>query len=169
MKLNLLGLIFVLCLYNIDTIQAQNETSVNTYTIIDELESNTSSSQGEIRIHSDPKITALLGFPVEEVSVSTGKSEYLRMPGFRIHVFMGNNPRQSRSEAFSKEKQIKEVFPDLSTYVTYEAPNWKLLVGDFMTKEEAVVFKQNLQKAFPHFGKEMYTVSDKIKVPVDKM
>ena len=75
--------------------------------------------------------------------------------------------RASKDEAFLKEKEIKELFPDLSTYVTYTAPFWKLRVGDFRSHEEAYRMMRILMEAFPKYGKEMYIVREEIRIPLN--
>jgi hypothetical protein len=139
--------------------------SLNAQTIIDDLQSNSNPSEGVVRIECDPAINALIGTPYER-NTPDGSYEFTERSGYRIQVFMGNNPGAARSEANSRQSSIKDAFPDLGAYLTYDAPNWKLVVGDFITREEANVVKQQLQREFPHFGKELYIVPDKIKVPV---
>jgi hypothetical protein len=136
-------------------------------TIVEELVSNTNPAEGVIHIESDPAITALIGIPTHRL-IAGENYDYIEHSGFRIQVFMGNDHNTARSEASSKQASIKGVFPNLTTYLTYDAPNWKLLAGDFATQEEATVFKQQLQKEFPQFGKEMYIVVDKIKLPIER-
>jgi hypothetical protein len=139
--------------------------SLNAQNIIDDLQSTSNPSEGVIRIESDPAITALIGTPTGRFNPDGGY-EYTERSGFRIQVFMGNNAGSARSEANYRQSAIKELFPDLGVYLTYDAPNWKLVVGDCITREEANVIKQQLQQEFPRFGKEMYIIPDKIKVPV---
>ena len=55
----------------------------------------------------------------------------------------------------------------MPTYVTYDAPFWKLRVGDFRSHEEAYHLMRQLMKAFPAFGKEMYIVREEIQIPLD--
>ena len=64
---------------------------------------------------------------------------FLKVQGYRTQVFSGNNQRVSKDEAFRKEKEIKELFPEVPTYVTYNAPFWKLRVGDFRSHEELII------------------------------
>ena len=142
-------------------IQAQ----VKQVTIIEELEKNVP-GEGVVRIISDPKITDLVGLLSPEISVD--KENFAETNGFRIQVFMSNDRRTARNEVKDKGSLIKEVFPEIAPYERYTAPNWKLLVGDFLTKEEAEVFRQKLQKSIPELGKEMYVVSDKINIPIHK-
>ncbi len=157
----------LVCLFGIMPLQAQD--SYSSGTIINELQSNDDpGSEGVVRVKSDPAITALLGLPSGSSGSFSGDKDYMKKTGYRVQVFSGNNPRLSKSEAFSKKKMIEEAFPDTPAYVDYDSPNWRLRVGDFRTKEEAVVFMQELKKAFPDMGKEMYTVVDKIKIPIEK-
>jgi hypothetical protein len=154
--------VFSLILFAVGFNCVQAQTS-----IIEELESNSNPADGVIHIESDSAITALIGTPNNRLITSESYS-YIERSGFRIQVFMGNDHNTARSEASSKQASIKDAFPDLSTYLTYEAPNWRLLAGDFTTREEATVFKQQLQKEFPQFGKEMYIIVDRIKLPIEK-
>ena len=73
----------------------------------------------------------------------------------------------SKDEAFRKEKEIKELFPDVSTYVTYNAPFWRLRIGDFRSHEEAYHMQRLLMDAFPAYRKEMYIVREEVKIPLN--
>ena len=65
------------------------------------------------------------------------------------------------------EEEIKELFPDIPTYVTYNAPFWKLRVGDFRSHEEAYQLMRQLMEAFPDYAKEMYIVKEEVKIPLN--
>ena len=133
--------------------------------IIDELERNVP-NEGFIIITADPKIKDLIG--VISPETSSNKDISIVANGFRIQVFMSNNPRTARRELLEKIGSIKSVFTEIAVHDIYAAPNWKLLVGDFLTKEEAEVFKQKLQKSIPGLGREMYIVQDKINIQIQK-
>jgi len=171
-------------------IQAQ----VKHVTIIDDLETFVP-GEGIIQITSDPKITELIGNVLSETSASEKKNvssstttssstsaptptsstpasarannstSYAKISGYRILVFMSNDPKMVKTLTH-KGNLIKGAFPDISVYTGYTAPNWKLLAGNFRTKEEADVAKQKLQRAIPELGKEMYVVPDKINIPL---
>ncbi len=163
MKKNISFLVVLFCFfYTCVQLQAQEKAA----NIVQDLEVVRSDWEGVIHIESDTAITALVGNPNTHINTS-GNFGFVEKTGFRIQVFMGNNPGSARSEASSKQEAIKEAFPETSTYLTYEAPNWRLFAGDFVSREEAAVFKEQLQKAFPQFGKEMYIVVDKIKIPIE--
>lgn len=120
-------------------------------------------------MHQSAAIERMIGERMAGVNVETTDSVvYLKIQGYRTQVFSGNNQRASKDEAFSKEKEIKELFPDVPTYVSYNAPFWKLRVGDFRSHEEAYHMMRQLMAAFPKYGKEMYIVREEIKIPLNE-
>lgn len=136
-------------------------------TIFDALQES-APGKGEVVIRQSPAIRNLVGVRKQGADVETsGDETFLKIQGFRAQVFSGNNQRKSKDEAFRKEKEIKELFPDLPTYVTYTAPFWKLRVGDFRTHEEAYHVQRMLMEAFPAYKKEMYIVKEEVKIPLD--
>ena len=54
-------------------------------------------------------------------------------PGFRIQVYVGNQ----RQDLESNKLLIYQKFPELSAYISYSQPTYKLKVGDFMRKLDA--------------------------------
>ncbi len=164
MNLRTLIISSFLCLSGI-SIQAQ-DVSDQKNTIITELQLNDSQgSKGVVRITADAGINSLIGTPWKN---SSKDSEFIKVSGYRVQTFSGNDSRTSRDEAYRKERSIKETFPDIRTYIEYRSPRWSLRVGDFRTKEEATVFLQELKQAFPEFGKEMYTVKvEEVNIPVN--
>ena len=82
--------------------------------------------------------------------------------GYRIQVFSDRNQRTAKGEALSKERSIKESFPEMGTYITYDAPSWRLRVGDFRTRDEAAARLAELREAFPGFAGEIIIVVDVI-------
>jgi len=88
---------------------------------------------------------------------------------YKIQAFAGNNQRTSKNEAYRKQTLIQQTFPELETVVLFDSPFWRLRVGNFKTREEAEQVLDELRKAFPSFGKEMYIVTDEVKIPVDQV
>jgi len=143
---------------------AQNE---QIKTIFDSLE-EPATGKGDVVIHQSDAIRKLVGARKHGANVEQADDgdSFLIMDGFRTQVFSGNDHRLSKKEALDKEEQIKEQFPELTTYVEYMAPFWKLRVGDYRTHEEAYHVLRQLSGAFPSFAKEMYIVKEKIRIPL---
>lgn len=151
-------------------IMSQEQDTIPTepaYTIFDDLAKH-EAGKGVVTIHQSEAIRNLVGACKFGKDVETTDDEtFLKIQGFRTQVFSGNNQRKSKDEAFNKEKEIKELFPELPTYVTYTAPFWKLRVGDFRSHEEAYQALRQLMVAFPAYAKEMYIVKEEVKIPLN--
>ena len=86
---------------------------------------------------------------------TTYKNSY-KLKGYRIQIYSGNKKQpanQSRS-TFSRLYRTKKAHMD------YEQPYYKVRVGDFRTKIEALKFKNDLIKHFPN----CYIVNDEIDI-----
>lgn len=90
-----------------------------------------------------------------EPGVSTG--------GYRIQLFAGNNPRTAKGQAESRAAQVAEQFPEWTGHITFDAPYWRLKVGDFQRYEDATAALSTLKAQFPAFAREMRVVRDRIK------
>lgn len=84
--------------------------------------------------------------------------------GYRIQVFSDSNPRTARNEANAKAGNIASRFPEYRSYVTYDAPYWRLRIGDFRTYEEAIDVVDAIKEAFPAYRRELRVVRDRINV-----
>jgi hypothetical protein len=125
------------------------------------------SGKGTVVIHQSEVIKQLVGMlpPDAKIEEENGK-RFLLVQGYRIQVFLGNNQRSSKDEAFNKEKQLNTLYPDLPTYVNHQAPFWRLRAGDFFSYEEALAMKYNLSEDFPAFKHEIGIVKEEIRIPL---
>jgi hypothetical protein len=139
--------------------------------IIDELNTDYP-GQGHVTIFEDEAIKGIVGksmTPSRPVYVSNdGSTAYVKMRGYKIQAFAGNNQRTSKNEAYRKQAMINQAFPELETVVIFDSPFWRVRVGNFRSRDEAAAVLRELRNAFPSFGKEMYIVTDEVKVPVNQ-
>jgi hypothetical protein len=78
--------------------------------------------------------------------------------GFRFQIFSG----VSRNAAYAANSNFMEIFPGVPTYVTFEPPNFKVRVGDFRFKFQALAFRDDMVKqGITGF----FIVHDKIIIP----
>ncbi|MDR1337246.1 MAG: SPOR domain-containing protein [Tannerella sp.] len=121
--------------------------------------------KGAVTILQPPAVRALVDSHVTGVKIeSDGERNYLTAPGYTIQVFTGNNQRKSKDEAFSKKDQINKIYSEVSIYVDYTAPFWRLRVGDFLTSEEALCMMYNLNGSFPAFRNEIKIVRENVRI-----
>lgn len=164
MRSKFLLLIVALFCFSVVGLKAQAQN------IISDLETP-KAGEGTVRIICDPEIVELLGMPTSsprpsESGTASGNA-MATAAGYRIQIYMDNSPK-AKNEATRIESLFKETFPNVGTYVRYNAPNWKVLVGDFRTQEEANSFKQSIQGSLPEYGKEMYIIPSRINLPGQK-
>lgn len=137
----------------------------NAQNIISDLETP-KAGEGRVSIVCDPEIIELLGTPTStpppEISEET---QTVKLNGYRIQVYMDNS-QTAKNEASRIVGLVNEAFPEVTAYIKYNAPNWRVLIGDFQTKKEADTFKQTIQSSLPELGKEMYVIPSKINFSI---
>lgn len=148
-------------------LSAQTTVDEQVVTIFDTLQEG-GAGKGSVTVHQADGIRNMVGARLHGSDVEkNGDEAFLKIQGFRTQVFSGNDQRKSKDEAFRKEKEIKELFPYVPTYVTYNAPFWRLRVGDYRSHEEAYHMQRLLMDAFPAYKKEMYIVKEEVKIPLN--
>jgi hypothetical protein len=132
--------------------------------IFDEL-AKQEQGKGTVVIRQSATIRSLVGSNSIENRIETdGERSYLVMQGYRIQVFTDNNQRTARNEAETKKRQIEELF-NVTAYVKYNAPFWRLYVGDYITYEEAFSMMNKIAEAFPTYKKEIQIKEEEIRIP----
>ncbi|NLZ95472.1 MAG: SPOR domain-containing protein [Bacteroidales bacterium] len=147
------------------TTRTQNQSNES---ILEELNRHRP-AQGNVMVYQDEAIVGILAKPnptaLPVYTSEDGVTQYVKMSGYKIQVFSGNDQRKSKDEAYSKQNLINDRFEELETVVYFTSPRWILRAGNFRTREEADVMMKQITKQFPAFGKEMYIVSDTVKIP----
>ena len=71
-----------------------------------------------------------------------------KVSGYRIRVYYENNQNaRNRSEAIART--ISGTYPGIGVYRTFESPNFKVCVGDFRTKDDALKVYHTLKATYP--------------------
>jgi hypothetical protein len=111
-------------------------------------------SAGKVEYIVDPKIDSLISRH-KVISESKGTIE-----GYRIQIFnaSGNN---SKKQANDVKADFMQKYPDVESYVLYQAPNFKVRIGDFRSRMEAQKMFNSLKREFP----SAYIVKDDINLP----
>ncbi len=97
---------------------------------------------GSLYINQDPGIEELVGMHIESNKRSQG------INGFRIQLYLGSNDNAKR-EAAKIKGRLLSLFPEEKPYVKFEAPSWRVQVGDYRSKNEALDLIRKLKKEFP--------------------
>lgn len=86
-----------------------------------------------------------------------------RAAGYRIQVYFSSS-LQGRSEAQKRAREVALKYPHYRTYISYVAPQWRLRIGDFKSKEEAKKALRKVRRSFPQYASDIIMVTDNINV-----
>ena len=126
--------------------------------IITELFSQTDSPT--VVIYKDPRIDVLVKKQID-INEETTRDSRRTASGYRILVINSND----RKKVFDAKARIYQLYPELKPYLLYQAPFYKLKVGNFRTKEEAEEFRVELSRDFPT---GLFIVRDIIEVKPER-
>jgi len=79
------------------------------------------------------------------------------MPGYRVQIYFGSD----RSKANDVKTDFLQLFPSKGAYLIYQQPNFKIRVGDFKTRLEAMSFLKEIQSLYS----AAFIVKDDVKLP----
>ena len=109
----------------------------------------------KVTVHKDPRVDLLIQKQIS-INEETTRDSRRFVPGFRIQVINSND----RAKVFEAKSKIYQQFPELTPYIMYQAPFYKLKLGNFSTQDEAEPYRKKLLKLFPS---GMYIVRDTIE------
>ena len=111
-------------------------------------------------VHKDPRIDLLVKKQIQ-INEETSREARRVGKGYRLLVINTNN----REEAAAAKTKLYTYFPELKSYLLYQAPYFKLKVGNFKEKKEAEDYQKRLEKYFP---KGVFIMNDTIEIKLDK-
>ncbi len=76
--------------------------------------------------------------------------------GYRLQLLSSND----RNQAFKLKYALMNKFPEYKSYVVYQAPYFKVRLGNFMKKEDAEKARKQLAK---NFSSGIYIVEDAVE------
>ena len=136
---------------HIDTLQSDTLQSDTLHTFILDAMPN-------VLVHQDSAITLLL----EDKSYNRQRGQR-QVSGFRVQVYASNTPQVAKNEALDLHETLSSQV-SMAVYVISEPPFWKVRLGDFLTREEAIEYKNQLNVLFPHLQGSTYVVPDQVTV-----
>jgi hypothetical protein len=78
-------------------------------------------------------------------------------PGFRVQIDFG----QEKNAVYTVKSNFSGKYPAIPSYITYKQPYFRVSVGDFRTRLDAVRFLKTVKKDYP----ASFVVADKITPP----
>ncbi len=97
----------------------------------------------------------------ESINTTTKKSSARTARGYRLLIVNTNK----REEAIAAKTKVYTFFPELSAYLSYQSPYFKLKAGNFKTRDEAERYRKNMSSMFP---KGVFIINDIVEVKGEK-
>lgn len=120
-----------------------------------------SQADSDMIVHKDSRIDLLLKKQVTVNSINNKLNYYRtsggKSKGYRIMVLNSND----RELVYKVKGQLLSRFPEHSVYMSYQAPFFKLKMGDFIKREDAENFSSRLGSIVP---RGVFVVPDIVKV-----
>lgn len=110
--------------------------------------------RGSITISQDPEIANLLNTYYVQNASRPG------MQGFRIRIYFDLG-QHSRAESLEVMDTFMEEYPGITVYRTFQSPYYKVSVGDFRTRDEALKQLKHLSRKYP----KAFIISEWINFP----
>lgn len=137
---HLISLVFFLFL-SFSGLMAQNRLNINSLNQQDATASD---------FIEKPQLKAIEQRFIKEHKAETG------MDGFRVQLFFG-----SRDEAQRLKGEFLKLYPKEKAYISYQAPNFKLRIGNYRTQLNAEKFMYEIKGKFP----SAYVVNERVELP----
>lgn len=115
-----------------------------------------SASGGNVKVIKDSRIDILIK---KQIYINT--LAIRNQPGFRVQVITTNK----RNEAYDAKARVMQSYPEYRSYIDFQAPYFKVRIGDFKTREEATELRDRLSNLFTG---GVFVVPAIINVSLDK-
>ena len=109
-----------------------------------------------IIVHKDARLDILSSKQAAANKLTAKMTSNGQYKGYRLQVLNSH----SRDEAFKAKADLVQLFPDQKSYVLYQSPYFKVRIGNFIEKSDALLFKDQLAKKYPQ---NAYIVEDIIE------
>ncbi|MFM2361909.1 MAG: hypothetical protein RLZZ316_811 [Bacteroidota bacterium] len=111
-------------------------------------------------VHKDARLDMLVKKQAQ-INEETTRDARRSAPGYRIQVINTSD----RTAAINAKTKVYQLYPELKAYLLYQAPYFRLKVGNFKDRKEAEEYFKMLSKEFP---RGVNIVRDVIEVKPEK-
>lgn len=123
------------------TLFGQGQTNSRSEDILVLLQKN-NPNQGKVTINQDPQIERVFNLDILQSARQPG------MHGFRIRIYFDLG-QKSRKQSEDCAVEFMTNYPGIAVYRSYVSPYYKVSVGDFRTKDNALKLYHQLLKDYP--------------------
>ncbi|SHF72957.1 Sporulation related domain-containing protein [Mariniphaga anaerophila] len=96
----------------------------------------------DLNINQDSRLERIVKLHVENNRKRDG------IKGYRVEIFF-SSALSAKEQSLKTKKEFLSKYPDYNVHVKYTAPNFRVRVGDFRTKNEALKLLKQIQIDYP--------------------
>lgn len=126
-----------------ENLRAQEPDTLSLLTDVFEYFRKPGPNGNRLRIVQSDSILYKVNWQAENNRLSSQK-----MQGFRIRIFF-DNKQTARAESEAIAMSFMALYPQTAVYRIYENPYFKVTVGDFRTRSEAMRFILEVRRTYP--------------------
>ena len=130
------------------------DTSLAGKNILDIMPKRDMGSIADVNVYQADTVSQAV---LEHVSANAGRT----LNGYRVRIFF-DNKQSARAASEETLKRFESMYHDVVAYRTYANPYFKVTVGDFRTKSEAMALLERIRYEFP----SAFVVKENIAFPV---
>lgn len=120
-------------------------------------ESNLPEIIKNLNVTQDSRIDKMLSWHIENNKIKN------KIDGYRVEIFFSSD-LDAKVEALNIKEEFLEIYPNYNVHVKYISPNFRVRVGDFRTKNEALKLYKEIKDTY----RVAFIVSDAIDFPLMK-
>jgi hypothetical protein len=109
---------------------------------------------GQLNINQDERLNELIR---RHIVINENQQG---IEGYRIRIF-SESGQGARPRATDARARFFNRYPGIDPYLDYDPPNWKVYVGDFRTRSEALKMQKKISRDYPY----SFIISSRINLP----
>ncbi|MDR0766689.1 MAG: hypothetical protein LBF09_07140 [Odoribacteraceae bacterium] len=98
---------------------------------------------GEVSLGGDPRVTRLV-----ELMTGVNRRDF-SFPGYRVQILSANTARVKLDSLQRYVTRFEELFPGTRAYLQYVDPDFKIRVGNFRAKIDAMPLLRRVRRKYP--------------------
>lgn len=107
--------------------------------------------EGSVVVKADPRVDSLIALHVNH------NQTYPLIEGYKIQIFKDSG-NDALDAAHNMMDEFREEFPDIVVYLSFQEPYYRIRVGDFRTRLEALEVLGKIKKKY----KNVWVIKDYI-------
>ena len=138
----------------VDSIVVRQSAQLDTTLAGKNIFSLLNSGKGTVSVTQPDKVRSGMDKHIQD-----NKSE--KISGYRVRIYF-DNKQNSRGASEEAQRRFQASHPGIMSYRSFTNPFFKVTVGDFRTRSEAIQLMQEIQREFP----TAFIVKETINYPV---